>query len=169
VPDFKRRAMTGRFRIAAGVLAAATAVAVSVIFAALPSSATPLAGSAIPAPAIGRLTSTARAIAKGSGDSTPTSVLAVITTHAKALTAATPGDTVPQGANQPVYLVVMKGRFAAHVPVPPGVHVPTVTYLSLVFNAATFRVTDMGLGWHAPPVSLRNFGPVTKLRVAQPH
>jgi hypothetical protein len=89
-----------------------------VTLAALSPAAGATAGSAIPASAITRLTSTALAVARQNGDAGPLSAAAVTTTHAKAPREATPGDTVPQGGGQTVYLVVMKGRFTANFPVP---------------------------------------------------
>lgn len=90
---------------------------------------------------------------------------AVVTTHAKALTSATPGDTTP-GAKTIVYLVTIKGRFVCGLcSGPPGSHAPTGTYLSLVIDAKTFKGTDFGIGPKPPPVSPARFGPVTYLKV----
>ena len=90
---------------------------------------------------------------------------AVVTTHAKALTSATPGDTTP-GAKAIVYLVTIKGHFVCHLcSVPAGGHAPTGTYLSLVIDAKTFAGTDSGIGPKPPPVPPARFGPVTYLKV----
>lgn len=93
---------------------------------------------------------------------------AVVTTHRKALTSATPGDFEP-GPDYTVYLVTIKGYFVCDLcSVPPGAHAPTGTYLSLVFNARTFIGTDSGLSDKAPPVAPASLGPVTHLKL-RPH
>jgi hypothetical protein len=163
VADTKPRAISRRRKTFAGLAAAGIVAALAVTAAALPSSASTQARSRIPASAIARINTTALAIAKYSGDKTPISIMAVTTSHANALRAATPGDRVPVGANQPVYLVVMRGRFIYKGPQPPGAHVSTENYLSLTLNPATFQVLDIGLSKVAPPVSLHSFGQVTKL------
>jgi hypothetical protein len=90
---------------------------------------------------------------------------AVVTTHAKALTSATPGDTTP-GGKAIVYLVTIKGNFVCNLcSVPPGGHAPAGTYLSLVIAARTFAGTDFGIGPKPPPVPAAHFGPVTYLKV----
>ena len=53
------------------------------------------AAGSVPASAIPRLTGIASRAAKASGDPAPHWVTAVLTTHAKALTSATPGDLIP--------------------------------------------------------------------------
>src|SRR5437773_2443856 len=55
------------------------------------------AGSPVPASAISRLTGIASRAAKAGGDAAPSWMTAVLTTRAKALTSATPGDFVPGG------------------------------------------------------------------------
>ena len=90
---------------------------------------------------------------------------AVDTTHAKALTSATPGDTTP-GGKAVVYLVTIKGHFVCGLcSVPPGAQAPTGTYMSLVINAKTFEATDSGISPKPPPVLPAHFGPVTYLKV----
>jgi hypothetical protein len=89
--------------------------------------------------------------------------MAVTATHADALRAATPGDTITIGASRLVYLVVMKGTFTLNVPVPAGAREPTGSYLAITLDPATLRVLDLGLSDHAPPVPLRRFGPVSRL------
>ncbi len=79
---------------------------------------------------------------------------------------ATPGDLVPNGEKTVVYLVTVKGHFAATAAsVPAGADVPTGTYLSLVINAKTFARLDFGLGTQPPPVAPASFGPVSYLKV----
>ncbi|MGH3255556.1 MAG: hypothetical protein ACRDOU_09140 [Streptosporangiaceae bacterium] len=90
---------------------------------------------------------------------------AVLTTHAKALTSATPGDFVPGAGDVPVFLVTMRGNFTAYgASGPPGAAPPTGRYLSIVVNAKTFQVLDSGLSPNPPPVSPASLGPVTYLR-----
>jgi hypothetical protein len=153
-----RRTATG------AAVACIAAAALSVTLTALSPAAGATAGSAIPAAAITRLTSTALAVARQNGDAGPLSAAAVTTTHTRALQEATPGDTVPQGGDQTVYLVVMKGRFTASFPMPAGTRKPTGTYLSITLNPATFQLMDLGLSYRAPSVSLGSFGPVSILR-----
>jgi hypothetical protein len=91
--------------------------------------------------------------------------IVVVTTHEKALTSATPGDTEPGGQRTVVYLMTMKGRFVADdVSVPAGAHAPAGRYLSIVLNAKTFESLDFGLSASAPSVAPGRFGPVTYLR-----
>lgn len=132
-----------------------------------PSTAVP--GLPVPALAVHRLTVMADRAVKVNGGSTPAWATAVVTTYKKALTSATPGDTVPMGKKTIVYLVTMKGHFIAEQgPVPPGVHAPTGTCMSIVINAKTFQATDFGLGPKPPPVSPASLGPVTYLKVSAP-
>jgi hypothetical protein len=164
-PKAKLPRVISRHRgIATGVAAACIAAAALAVplTAASPAGAT--AGSAVPASAIARLTSTALAVARRNGDAGAVSAEAVTTTRAKALREATPGDTVPQGGGQTVYLVVMKGRFTASFPMPAGTRKPAGTYLSITLSPATFQLMDLGLSSHAPSVSLGSFGPVSMLK-----
>jgi hypothetical protein len=122
------------------------------------------AGSPLPAPTISRLTVIGGRVAKANGDSGPLWMTAVLTTHAKALTSATPGDFVPGADGVPVFLVTMRGHFAANAaPGPPGAAAPTGRYLSIVVDARTFQVLDFGLSPSPPPVSPARLGPVTYL------
>jgi hypothetical protein len=90
----------------------------------------------------------------------------VVTTRAKALTSATPGDLVPSDEKTIVYLVTVKGHFVARAAsVPPGAHAPTGSYMSMVINAKTFAGLDFGLSPKPPPVAPARFGPVTYLKV----
>jgi len=123
-------------------------------------------GSPVPASAIPRLAAIAASAAKANGDATPSQVTAVLTTRAKALTSATPGDFVPGSAGVRVFLLTMRGHFiATGVSRPPGSKAPTGRYLSLVVNAVTFQMTDFGLSPKPPPVSPASLGPVTYLAV----
>jgi hypothetical protein len=123
-----------------------------------------VAGPPVPAPAIGRLTAMARRAAAVNGDPAPVWITAVLTTRAKALTSATPGDYVPGSARTKVFLITMRGRFTAReVSVPPGGTAPSGRYLSLVIDATTFRSLDFGISRKPPPVPPARFGPVTCL------
>jgi hypothetical protein len=146
---------------AAAVLACGAAVAAGL--AAAGCAASPAAaGSPVPARAILRLTVIAGRAAQASGDPAPAWMTAVLTTHAKALTSATPGDFVPGGRIR-VFLVTMQGHFVANAPGPSGAAAPTGRYLSLVVDAKTFQVLDYGLSRAPPPVSPASLGPVTYL------
>jgi hypothetical protein len=121
-------------------------------------------GSPVPSPAVPRLAAIADRAARANGDPAPSQVTAVLTTRAKALTSATPGDFVPGSGGVPVFLVTLRGHFtAADVSRPPGSAAPTGRYLSLVVDAATFQVTDFGISPAPPPVSPASLGPVTYL------
>jgi hypothetical protein len=87
------------------------------------------------------------------GGDAPLWATAVVTTHQKALTSATPGDTVPIGEKTVVYLVTMTGHFVDG------------RYMSLVLNARTFQGMDFGLSPKPPPVAPASLGPVTYLKV----
>lgn len=94
----------------------------------------------------------------------PAWVAAVTTTRQKALTSATPGDTIPGSRKSIVYLLTMNGRFTDYLAsVPPGASVPTGRYLSDVIDARTFQGLDFGLGPNPPPVAPASLGPVTYL------
>lgn len=129
-----------------------------------PSTATP--GSPVPASAIHRLTAIAeRAIKRNEGHGVAWAS-AVVTTHKKALTSATPGDTVPNSEKTIVYLVTIKGHFTAIAFTgPPGARAPNGVYLSMVIDAKTFQGLDFGLGSKPPPVAPASLGPLTYLKV----
>ena len=128
---------------------------------------TPTPGQPVPPAAIHRLTAIARRAAKENGDLVPVWATVVVTTHAKALTSATPGDTVAGEQLTIVYLLTMKGHFVAYLASPPaGAKLPTGKYLSIVVDAKTFRGMDAGLSYRPPPVSPASLGPVTHLHLA---
>jgi hypothetical protein len=123
-------------------------------------------GQPVPASAVRRLTTTAEQIAAANGGHPVVWATAVVTTHRKALTSATPGDLEP-GPDYPVYLVTIKGYFVCGLcSTPSGGHQPTGSYLSLVLDARTFSATDFGLSDKAPPVAPASLGPVTHLKGA---
>lgn len=122
-------------------------------------------GHPVPTSAVHRLTAMADRAVTFNGGHPVAWATAVVTTHAKALTSATPGDTTP-GAKTIVYLVTIKGHFVCDLCTgPPGSHAPTGAYLSLVINARTFEGTDFGISPKPPPVPASRFGPVTYLKV----
>ena len=83
------------------------------------------AGSPVPASAIPRLTAIASRAATSDGDAAPLQMTAVLTTHAKALTSATPGDFVSGAGDVPVFLITMRGNFVATAASrPPGAAAP---------------------------------------------
>jgi len=121
-------------------------------------------GRPVPASAAARLRAIAKRFAKLNGGHPLTKATAVLTTHRKALTSATPGDIVFGSGGVPVYLVTLQGHFVAYgVSVPPGASAPTGRYASFVLNARTFDVMDLGIGENPPPVSPESLGPVTDL------
>jgi hypothetical protein len=122
------------------------------------------AAAPVPASAIGRLTAMARRAATINGDPAPAWITAVMTTRAKALTSATPGDYVPGSAHVKVFLITMGGHFTAREATrPPGAKAPAGRYLSLVIDAKTFQGLDFGIGSKPPPVPPASLGPVTYL------
>jgi hypothetical protein len=120
----------------------------------------------VPVSAIPRLTAMADRAVKVNGGLPVAWATVVVTTRAKALTSATPGDSIPNDQRTVVYLVTIKGHFTAYLySGPPGSHAPTGTYLSEVIDATTFAGLDSGLGSKPPPVSPASLGPVTYLNV----
>lgn len=147
------------------VLAALAGTAMAPVLTAVGCGRAPAApGVPIPASAIGRLTTIAHRAARINGDSGPAWITAVMTTRAKALTSATPGDYVPGSAHVKVFLITMRGHFTARgASVPPGANAPTGQYLSLVIDARTFQGLDFGIGPKPPPVPPASLGPVAYL------
>lgn len=125
-------------------------------------------GRPVPASAVHRLTAIASRAVKSNGVHPVAWATAVVTTHAKALGSATPGDTSP-GAKTVVYLVTIKGHFVCGLcSVPSGAHAPTGAYLSMVINAKNFQGTDFGISRKPPPVAPAQLGPVTHLNLRSP-
>jgi hypothetical protein len=126
-------------------------------------------GGAIPADVVPRLTEVAASLAAGHADPRPASAAAVATTRNKALEmiggygpATIPGEP---GA-MPVYAVVMTGRFESHRAGPPSQdrRLPLVgSYLTIVVEAATLELRDVGIGDTGPVEPLSRLGPVTRL------
>jgi hypothetical protein len=138
-------------------------LAVSGIFGA---TASPSAGTGFPASAVAGLASIAEQEATINGDANPTSASVVETTHAAALTSATPGDLEPDSASESVYLITMTGNFTGYgFSTAPGVAPPVGSYLSVVVDAGTFSVTDEGISQNPPPVSPSSLGPTMTLAV----
>ncbi|MGN6172777.1 MAG: hypothetical protein ACTHPS_07470 [Streptosporangiaceae bacterium] len=153
-------------RLSARALAAlAGAATLASMLAAAGCGQTPAAaGAPVPAAAIWRLTAMAHRAATINGDPSPAWITAVVTTRAKALTSATPGDHVPGSARVRVFLITMRGHFTAKdASQPPGAKAPTGRYLSLVIDAKTFRGLDFGISPKPPPVPPASLGPVTYL------
>jgi hypothetical protein len=132
--------------------------------AALPSQGKATSSPAIPATAIPALRTNMLKLARFNDDARPTAITTVLTTRAKGLQDATPGDLVPGSAGQKVYLVVIKGNFKdTHAAVPYGARIPTGKYLVVTIDPATLEVMDLGIGNNAPPVPLARYGPVSDL------
>src|SRR5215475_12992676 len=155
-------------RAAAGMVIGVAAVGLGIYagFAGQPARAGNAAapGLVVPASAADRLDAIARGFATANGDARPLSISAVTTTHARALTSATPGDAEPASGGLVVYLITMHGHFTGNMAaVPPGAKAPTGAYLSIVINARTFKIMDWGLSPGAPRVSPASLGPVRGL------
>jgi hypothetical protein len=141
-----------------------SAVVVSMLAVAGCSGHAAASGARVPDWVIPRLTAIARRAAAVNGDSHPEWITAVVTTRAKALTSATPGDYVPGSARVRVFLITMRGHFTAiSAPGPPGAKAPAGRYVSLVINAQTFQGLDFGISPGPPPVQPDSLGPVTYL------
>lgn len=77
---------------------------------------------------------------------------------------ASSGDLV-SGADFPVYLITMKGRFTDSLfSGPPGAKAPAGTYVTLVVDGKSLRTTDFGITPGPPPVPASALGPVTYLK-----
>ena len=87
-----------------------------------------------------------------------------MTTHAKALTSATPGDYIPAADGVPVYLITMRGHFVCDSCIgPAGSKAPSGSYISPVVGAKAFTGMDFGISPKPPPVLPASLGPVTYL------
>jgi hypothetical protein len=169
----KRRHRAGRRLLIAGAITAAAGgtfavTSLSTAGASARSSAaasTPIkAVPRITAAVAGELDAVARQTATASGDAKPTSMQAVATSESVAVTVATPGDSVPGGAGETVYLVVMKGDFTlGDAPVPPGASAPTGHYLTFTVATGSLRILDLGLSNSAPSAAFQSIGAVTTL------
>jgi hypothetical protein len=117
----------------------------------------------IPATAARRLAAIAFLAAARNGDPSPESIEALATTREQALE-ATSGGRIPGSDRQTVYLIVMKGDFTLSR-IPRRRHGKALTghYLTITFDAVTFRRLDLGLGDRAPAISLHSIGPVSNL------
>lgn len=140
---------------------AAWIVAVLVVAAALsagsrPAAAEGAARSAAPPPAF--VVAAAIREAAALGDPQPTSAQYVLTRH-KAAVQASSGATVV--SNQPVYLIVVTGRFQTGPVGPTPGRTVTGTFASEVLDAKTGRDTDFGVG--SQPVPIRGLGLVGNL------
>jgi hypothetical protein len=153
--------------IITGMAATAAGLAVALPLLVLGGSAaagTASPGSPVPVSAVKTLTAIADSFAKNDGDAHPTSISAVVTTHAKALASATPGD-ITENLRATVYLITMKGQFTGYMAsVPYGQPLPKGRYLSIIIYAATMKVADWGLSQPAPQVSSASLGPLTYLK-----
>lgn len=115
--------------------------------------------------ALVRLRAIAKNLARINGDWMPSSVTAVATTQAKALSLATPGAPGLAADDTPVYLVTMTGDFnrpacGEHpgTGARPAGGAPSGRYLSVVVNARSFTVTGTGLSRTPPPASAAGLG-----------
>jgi hypothetical protein len=123
-------------------------------------------GKPVPASAVSRLTGIADSVATEDGGRPVAWATVVVTTRAKALTSATPGDLVPNDEKTVVYLITMKGNFTDYgYSGPAESHAPTGRYVSVVLSAKTFESTDGGISKNPPPVAPASLGPVTHLKI----
>ena len=126
-------------------------------------------GGAIPADVVPRLTEIAARLAAGHADPRPTSAAAVATTRNKALEAIGgygPATIPGESGAVPVYAVVMTGRFESYRAGPPSRDRRLLlvgSYLTIVVEAGTLELRDVGIGDRGPVEPLSRLGPVTRL------
>jgi len=121
----------------------------------------------IPHDVVPRLTAVAAQVAADHADPKPTSISAVATTQAKALEVVMgyrarplPGEL----AAEPVYVITMSGRFESLRGGPPSTRFPvTRPYLTVVVEASTLQLRDVGVGDRDPHARLSRLGPATRL------
>jgi hypothetical protein len=98
-----------------------------------------------------QITQIAQSYTAGLGDPSPESIQYVATDRQAAI-AATSGGSVD--SDQPVYLVVAIGKFAAQGVAPPGsTTVPTGSVMILVLDAQTLDITDWGVTTIVPKLT----------------
>jgi hypothetical protein len=122
-------------------------------------------GPSIPPEVAARLTEVVARLAADYADPDPTSAVAVATTHAKALEVVMGYRARPLPGNLgavPVYAVAMTGRFEGPRASPTRLP-PNGSYLTVVVEAATLQVRDVGVGDRDPHARLSRLGPVTRL------
>ncbi len=86
--------------------------------------------------------------AAANGDSDPSQIRLGASTR-RALVALDSGVEICD--DRPAYIVTLRGRFTAHrAHPPPGRAIPTGTVLTIIFDAATGRITDWGVGTEEP-------------------
>ena len=155
--------------MAAGVLGRAAALIAAALTVAGCGGATAATGRPVPRSVVPHLTAIAERAARLNGDRHPAWATAVLTTHARALRSATPGDYVPNRHGVPVYLVTIRGQFVCNTCTgPSGAKAPRGAYISLVIDAQTFNGMDFGISPKPPPVLPASLGPVTYLIGRQP-
>jgi hypothetical protein len=99
-------------------------------------------------------TDIARSLAASDGDSSPTSIALVRSTHAKALGQIDEGEVTNAVDDAPVVVVVMRGRFTALTsPHPPDSDPPTGSVMTLVLDSETGQALDVGIVDVAPTLS----------------
>lgn len=144
----------------AGVFLAIIGLGVSVAAGATTARSTPLSGasvssgSALPPSVAKRLEALARGFVDSLGDARVHTADVILTTREH----AAGGDIV--NSNQPVYELVMRGKFVCEsCSRPSGAHAPRGTVAVLTVDRKTFHVTDFGIGDRAPrrPVGAQQF------------
>jgi hypothetical protein len=156
---FSRAARTPRGLAGIAVGIAGCVLAISAAFIGQQARAGSASGVTVSTAAVGRLEQIATTFANVNGGVTPDWVTAVVTTDAKALRAAAPGELESVAAGTLVYLITMKGHFTAYgAKVPAGAPFPTGSYLSIVINARTFAVIDWAVSPTAPSISPASLG-----------
>lgn len=160
-----RRLLSGaKLKIATGVVLAAAATAGTAFGLSQSAASAVSAESRVQTALAAKIRDFALGIAAANGDSAPKSMVMVATTRAMALTAATPGDTVPGSTGESVYLVEMTGQFVGNaLSTPPGAPSPVGRFLFIVINAKSLELTDLGLTSTTPSVSLSRLGQVMNI------
>lgn len=108
----------------------------------------------------GQAVGLARAVAAQDGENAPSAIEMVRSTHALALRYVDPGETTTADDGN-VVVLVLHGHFtASQGPHPPGAAPPSGSVMTLVLDAASGQLRDLGLVDAAP--SLAALGPVSQ-------
>lgn len=123
----------------------------------------PVPGRAVPAAATSKLRAVALLLARGNGEPRLPVIRAVVSTRPAAVGLITPGDTVP-GANHPVYVIVMTGKFVGYLAKTPSSTKPTGTTLAATIDPANFQILDWSLTNLPLASEISKLGPVSQFR-----
>jgi hypothetical protein len=154
-----------RLVISALTAGAAAALAVGLVAGPSPAASSPQGSTSTTTTSTTKLTSdqvtqVALQVAALAGDPSPRSIQHVEAIRGDAVLASS-GDVLAESARgEDVYLVALDGQFSASfLPKPPGAPVRTGSVMTLVLDASTGRITDVGIKDNTP--DLASLGEVT--------